>query len=52
MPLVVPGLATPASNNTQQEDWLNKLVGKKITNGASDELVSLPTSWCELRGLY
>ena len=40
MPLVVPGLMGSTANNdnninSQQEEWLNKLVGKKLTDGAS-----------------
>ncbi|KAL2052685.1 hypothetical protein ABVK25_006925 [Lepraria finkii] len=34
MPLVVPGMMGGSGN--QQEDWMNKLVGKKITDGSSD----------------
>ena len=43
MPLVVPGLMTSASNKDDkqntQEDWMAKLIGKKITDGSSDEVV-------------
>lgn len=39
MPLVVPGLMTSGGSNNQQNDWMSKLVGKKITDGASDEVV-------------
>ena len=39
MPLVVPGLMTSDGSKNQQEDWMNKLVGKKITEGTSDEMV-------------
>ena len=43
MPLVVPGLMGSAgsnsNNNNQQEDWMNKLVGKKLTDSASDNTV-------------
>lgn len=39
MPLVVPGLMTSGDSNHQQNDWMNKLVGKKITDGVSDEMV-------------
>ncbi|KAL8653986.1 MAG: hypothetical protein Q9226_003618 [Calogaya cf. arnoldii] len=40
MPLIVPGLnpTSTSSSNTQQE-WMTKLMGKKITDsGASDNL--------------
>ena len=44
MPLVVPGLIGSNANNnnisnSQQEEWLNKLVGKKLTDSASDNTV-------------
>lgn len=41
MPLVVPGLMGSAGSNSnnQQEDWMNKLVGKKLTDSASDNTV-------------
>jgi len=41
MPLVVPGLMTSSSSNNKQEDWMNKLIGKKITDGASNEVVRI-----------
>lgn len=43
MPLVVPGLMTASDTRNPQEDWTNKLVGKKITDGASDEMVRIFT---------
>lgn len=40
MPLVVPGLmSSGGSNSNQQDDWMNKLVGKKLTDSASDNTV-------------
>ena len=40
MPLVVPGLmSSSGSNNNGQEDWMNKLVGKKLTDNTSDNTV-------------
>lgn len=38
MPLVVPGLMSSggSKSNNQQEDWMNKLVGKKLTDSSSD----------------
>ena len=40
MPLVVPGLMSSGGSNTnQQEDWMNKLVGKKLTDSTSDTTV-------------
>ena len=48
MPLVVPGLMdsnTNGNNSTnydsEQEEWLNKLVGKKLTDGVSDNTVCI-----------
>ena len=40
MPLVVPGLMSSGGSNNQQEDWMNKLVGKKLSDKASDNTVS------------
>jgi hypothetical protein len=40
MPLVVPGIN---SNMGDKSEWVNKLMGKKISEGGSDELVSLRT---------
>ncbi|MCJ1273812.1 hypothetical protein MMC21_001605 [Puttea exsequens] len=40
MPLVVPGLMGPASHNnasSQQEEWMSKLMGKRITDGAASD---------------
>ncbi|KAL2043645.1 hypothetical protein N7G274_003952 [Stereocaulon virgatum] len=34
MPLVVPGMMGGSGN--QQQEWMNKLVGKTITDGNSD----------------
>lgn len=41
MPLVVPGVMSSggSDNNDQQETWMNKLVGKKLTDSASDNTV-------------
>ena len=41
MPLVVPGMMGGSGNSNQQEDWMNKLMGKKITEGSSDATVRL-----------
>jgi hypothetical protein len=38
MPLVVPGLMSKDGGKT--EEWMNKLVGKKLGEGGSDEMVS------------
>ncbi|GKZ18975.1 hypothetical protein AbraIFM66951_001935 [Aspergillus brasiliensis] len=35
MPLVVPGINN-TSDGASQEDWLNKLAGKKLTDSSSD----------------
>lgn len=45
MPLVVPGMMTSgagasANNDNTNEAWMNKLLGKKLTDGASDETVN------------
>lgn len=46
MPLVVPGVTNTEANteaDNKQEEWSNKLVGKKITDdeaSTSDEVVS------------
>ena len=37
MPLVVPGVMTSGGN--QQDSWMSKLVGKKITDATTDETV-------------
>ena len=43
MPLVVPGLmSSGGSNSDLQDDWMNKLVGKKLTDSASDNTVRWP----------
>ena len=40
MPLVVPGMMGGSdSSNNMQEEWMNKLMGKKITEGSSDATV-------------
>ncbi|KAL1977001.1 hypothetical protein VTN31DRAFT_3283 [Thermomyces dupontii] len=42
MPLVVPGINVPLTNNNNnnnnRNEWLTKLVGKKLTESTSDEL--------------
>lgn len=38
MPLVVPGVTTESSNKTDQ--WMQKLVGKTLSDDKSDEVVS------------
>ncbi|KUJ08056.1 uncharacterized protein LY89DRAFT_691357 [Mollisia scopiformis] len=35
MPLVVPGINS-GGDNSKTEEWMNKLVGKKLTDGPSD----------------
>lgn len=46
MPLVVPGLMGSNNNdNNEQETWMNKLVGKKLTDDStSDNTVRNPFS--------
>lgn len=39
MPLVVPGINS-GGDNSKTEEWMNKLVGKKLTDGPSDATVS------------
>ena len=46
MPLVVPGMMGGSDNSNQQEDWMNKLMGKKITEGSSDATVRLKPFLC------
>ncbi|KAI9874056.1 MAG: hypothetical protein M1830_010248 [Pleopsidium flavum] len=36
MPLVVPGINNNASSNDPKSEWMNKLVGKKLSDGTSD----------------
>ena len=44
MPLVVPGLMNSGgSTNNNQDDWMNKLVGKKLTDSAPDNTVGIPS---------
>ena len=38
MPLVVPGVMT--SGSSQQEEWMSKLMGKKLSDGTSDSMVA------------
>ena len=40
MPLVVPGINS-GGDASKTEEWQNKLVGKKLGDGASDEVVGL-----------
>lgn len=40
MPLVVPGLMT--SGGDQQGEWMNKLMGKKLSDSTSNETVCVP----------
>ncbi|KAE8452294.1 hypothetical protein EG329_000994 [Mollisiaceae sp. DMI_Dod_QoI] len=35
MPLVVPGINS-GGDNSKTEEWMNKLVGKKLTDGTPD----------------
>ena len=37
MPLIVPGIN---SSMGDKSEWVNKLMGKKISEGGSDEVVS------------
>ena len=41
MPLVVPGLMGGSDNSNQLDEWMNKLMGKKLTEGSSDATVRL-----------
>lgn len=40
MPLIVPGITSNDGKSSKTDDWMNKLVGKKIGEG-SDAVVSL-----------
>lgn len=43
MPLVVPGITNQSGDQSEQEQWTSKLVGKKIHEGEeSNETVSRP----------
>ena len=42
MPLVVPGV-TSNDSASKTEEWSNKLVGKKLGDGASDAVVGYHT---------
>ena len=39
MPLVIPGMMGGSDSSNMQEEWMNKLMGKKITEGSSDATV-------------
>lgn len=39
MPLVIPGITGNSGDKT--EEWTNKLVGKKLSEGSSDEVVRI-----------
>lgn len=41
MPLVVPGIQTSLTGN-QTTDWVDKLLGKKLTDSTTDEVVRKP----------
>ena len=41
MPLVIPGMMGGSDSSNMQEEWMNKLMGKKITEGSSDATVRL-----------
>lgn len=43
MPLVVPGINS-GGDNSKTEEWMNKLVGKKLTDGTSDSTVGYACS--------
>lgn len=40
MPLVVPGITSTGGGDNQQNEWMSKLMGKKLTDSASDHSVS------------
>lgn len=46
MPLVIPGITGNSGDKT--EEWTNKLVGKKLSEGSSDEVVRI--SYCSSAG--
>jgi hypothetical protein len=39
MPLVVPGITSAGGGDKQQNDWMSKLMGKKLTDSTSDHSV-------------
>lgn len=44
MPLVVPGITNTGSGNSK-DDWLNKLVGKKISDSHNETVFIHPLSY-------
>jgi hypothetical protein len=42
MPLVVPGINNTSGSEEKKSEWMNKLVGKKLTDSSSDSTVSSP----------
>lgn len=36
MPLVIPGITSTGAGDGQQNDWMSKLMGKKLTDSAGD----------------
>lgn len=44
MPLVVPGIN---SSMGDKSEWVNKLMGKKISETGGDETVCFPSYWLE-----
>ncbi|KAL8799221.1 MAG: hypothetical protein Q9182_006055 [Xanthomendoza sp. 2 TL-2023] len=45
MPLIVPGLSPPSTSaDTAQQEWMTKLMGKKITASGSSDNVTFAKS--------
>lgn len=40
MPLVVPGITSTGGGDNLQNEWMSKLMGKKLTDSAGDHSVS------------
>lgn len=44
MPLVVPGINNNAGSNDPKSEWMNKLMGKKLSDSTTDSTVRPPSS--------
>lgn len=40
MPLLVPEITSSSGGDSHQDEWISKLLGKKLTDSASDHSVS------------
>ncbi len=44
MPLIVPGVTANNLGDSKTQEWLNKLMGKTLTDGNHSETVGLPAT--------